>query len=251
MALRPWCGIGAQADPNKWNLPGWKIEQKYKNQTLIGNWSEERQLFERKNFNHISTHQADYVPYPGHKPNSIARRYNSIQREGLNEKFFTRHNDDRWDHMKITWYDENFNKRPRTGKNKLPELRRYNFTHCEWRPEKSDHPIEGEPTNFGLLEEHNAAREFERECWKRHVKQPHSHCAYKAPKQDAFPARYGIAPKALSSKFVPNTQVNRNLNLRGSPYFTAPERPPRIVKPTKQYPIIAPLPVAHFDRPEG
>jgi len=35
---------GAQSDPEKWNLPGWRIEQRYSNKTLIGNWCEERKL---------------------------------------------------------------------------------------------------------------------------------------------------------------------------------------------------------------
>lgn len=33
---------GAQNDPHKWNLPGWRVEQRYSNSTLIGNWHEER-----------------------------------------------------------------------------------------------------------------------------------------------------------------------------------------------------------------
>lgn len=32
----------AQADPMKWSLPGWRIEQKYANGVLIGNWNEAR-----------------------------------------------------------------------------------------------------------------------------------------------------------------------------------------------------------------
>ena len=33
---------GAQSDPQKWYMPGWRIEQRYSNKTLIGNWCEER-----------------------------------------------------------------------------------------------------------------------------------------------------------------------------------------------------------------
>ena len=32
----------AQGDPKKWNMPGWRIEQKYSTKVLIGNWEEER-----------------------------------------------------------------------------------------------------------------------------------------------------------------------------------------------------------------
>ena len=38
----------AQADPMKWSLPGWRIEQKYANGVLIGNWNEARKT--------VSTH---------------------------------------------------------------------------------------------------------------------------------------------------------------------------------------------------
>ena len=34
--------IGAMNDPGKWGLPGWKTEQKYDRNVLIGNWYEER-----------------------------------------------------------------------------------------------------------------------------------------------------------------------------------------------------------------
>jgi len=32
----------AQGDPRKWNMPGWRIEQKFAQGVLIGNWDEER-----------------------------------------------------------------------------------------------------------------------------------------------------------------------------------------------------------------
>ena len=35
---------GAQGDPMKWKMPGWRIEQRFSNKTLIGNWCEEVKL---------------------------------------------------------------------------------------------------------------------------------------------------------------------------------------------------------------
>ena len=32
----------AQGDPAKWQMPGWRIEQRFANGVLIGNWGEER-----------------------------------------------------------------------------------------------------------------------------------------------------------------------------------------------------------------
>jgi hypothetical protein len=34
--------IMAQGDPAKWQMPGWRIEQRFANGVLIGNWNEER-----------------------------------------------------------------------------------------------------------------------------------------------------------------------------------------------------------------
>lgn len=35
--------IGAMSDPLKWGLPGWKVERKFDDKVLVGNWYEERQ----------------------------------------------------------------------------------------------------------------------------------------------------------------------------------------------------------------
>jgi hypothetical protein len=32
----------AMGDINKWNMPGWRIEQKFSPGVLIGNWGEDR-----------------------------------------------------------------------------------------------------------------------------------------------------------------------------------------------------------------
>ena len=45
--------------------------------------------------------------------------------------------------MKITNYDEHYNRRERIGRNKLPPLRRYNTHKMGWDPEVSQNPIIG------------------------------------------------------------------------------------------------------------
>lgn len=38
----------------KWNLPGWRIEQKYDTDVLIGNWNEARRVVgEKFRYNHF------------------------------------------------------------------------------------------------------------------------------------------------------------------------------------------------------
>lgn len=233
--------LGAQGDPNKWNMSGWKFEPYYKDLTLTGNWFENRRNFQRTHYDHTSTHRADFVPYPEHKPNKIDRRQNAIiQRDGLHEKHFTRHHGDRWDDMKITIYDQEYNGRVRTGANKLPPLRSYNFTHCEMRPQPIDHPVEGAPTNFGLYTKKLGYWDYESNIWKKHVKRSRYDEIYKPPPPDAYPERYGVAPRSLSSRFQTITTVNKNLSLRNAPYLTAPERPPTLQQPSPSYPIVPP-----------
>jgi len=43
--------IGAMQDPLKWNLPGWRIEQRFDNKVLIGNWYEERKQVSQSGMN--------------------------------------------------------------------------------------------------------------------------------------------------------------------------------------------------------
>jgi len=38
-------------DPLKWNLPGWRIEQRFDNKVLIGNWYEERKQVSQSDMN--------------------------------------------------------------------------------------------------------------------------------------------------------------------------------------------------------
>jgi len=40
-------------------------------------------------------------------------------------------------------YDEDYNRRPRQGVNKLPALRRWSSNTMSWVPEKSDYPLQG------------------------------------------------------------------------------------------------------------
>ena len=41
--------ITDNVDFSKFGVPSWRIEQRYNNGVLIGNWSEERQAVRRKN----------------------------------------------------------------------------------------------------------------------------------------------------------------------------------------------------------
>ncbi|RMX39387.1 hypothetical protein pdam_00005976 [Pocillopora damicornis] len=58
----------------KWNLPGWRIEQKYSTDVLIGNWNEERRVFGRGDSHFGSTHRVDFKNYGKFLPDVTTRR---------------------------------------------------------------------------------------------------------------------------------------------------------------------------------
>jgi len=232
-------GGGTHGDPKKWGMAGWKVEKDFRNQVLVGNWYEERRNFTRTNYKHVSTHKTDYQAYPDHTPDKYPRREHAIAREGRPEQLLTRHHGNAYDNMKITNYDEQFNRRERVGKNKLPPLRRYNTHKMCWTPEISQNPIIGAPTNWGLHEAKKKEWEHTRNIWKEHFGQPLNKIMYKSPERQDYPERFGITQRSISSQLRPNIQINKNLKLRGQYLNIAPERPPNIPPPAKNYPIIA------------
>ncbi|TSW21774.1 hypothetical protein Baya_13549 [Bagarius yarrelli] len=59
---------------NKWKQPGWRIEQKYSDKVLIGNWAEERLQFSQERTTSKSSNSFDFRPHPDHRPDVIVRR---------------------------------------------------------------------------------------------------------------------------------------------------------------------------------
>ncbi|TKS70791.1 hypothetical protein D9C73_005761 [Collichthys lucidus] len=59
---------------DKWAQTGWKIEQKYANKVLLGNWAEERLQFTREPKITNSTNRTDYRPHWDFKPDVFERR---------------------------------------------------------------------------------------------------------------------------------------------------------------------------------
>ncbi|KAL7837847.1 hypothetical protein SRHO_G00275580 [Serrasalmus rhombeus] len=59
---------------NKWTQPGWRIEPKYSNKVLIGNWVEEKLQFTRECKTANSSNRLDFRPHPEHKPDVTVRR---------------------------------------------------------------------------------------------------------------------------------------------------------------------------------
>ncbi|KAJ8320010.1 hypothetical protein KUTeg_002475 [Tegillarca granosa] len=217
----------AQGDPGKWNLPGWRIEQKYSPGVLIGNWSEERYNFQRGTTKHNSTHRIDFRNYGAQKPDVIVRRKALMQNNGVGPEYLFHHHGSRYSNNMISWYDEHYN--GRWKENPVPyKPRQWNSHTLSWALEKSDHPLQGSATNFGLLDskkkrwDDQVADETKgdfvttyRNSYIRSATQPVSF-------------RYAI-PRDRSTSLHPYNKINKDLHLRNSPTIKAPESAPPMV----------------------
>jgi len=68
-------------ETSKWNLPGWRIEQRYNNRVLIGNWNEERRQFQRGNCRSSSTSKTDFKEYKGIKADNTSRQLAELKND--------------------------------------------------------------------------------------------------------------------------------------------------------------------------
>ena len=51
----------------------------------------------------------------------------------------------------ITWYDEQYNKRPREEGDRLPDLRKWDGNKLAWVPERTDYPMQGKYIKTSIL----------------------------------------------------------------------------------------------------
>ncbi|XP_047439440.1 protein CFAP107 [Mugil cephalus] len=131
---------------DKWALPGWRIEQKYGNKVLVGNWAEERLQFTQKPMIANSTSCTDYGPHCDFKPDVSERRSALLRAEGLPSKMLFAHSDLPSSHYLVTQYGESYGHK---SSNSLPTLRPWHPDNFTWQAERSDRPTSAFPTNFG------------------------------------------------------------------------------------------------------
>ncbi|XP_072174811.1 cilia- and flagella-associated protein 107-like [Diadema setosum] len=213
----------AHGDPQKWSLPGWRIEQRYAGGVLIGNWSEERHKFEKGAHRNTSTQRMDYVHNRNFQPDIMTRRAAKMKNEGLDQTLvFAHHNKDLKNNL-ISWYDEQFNKRERLAEDTLPELRHWDGQKLAWEPEKSDHPLKGEPTNFGLKSK--LQKKWQEEEAAKKLGEYHTTYGldYKNKPASALVRQHYAPQRALSSRMHPVNKINKDLNLRSTSILQTPE----------------------------
>jgi len=220
---------GAQGDPKKWMMPGWRIEQDYSKRTLIGNWCEERNTIEHNDIVHNSTNRSDFtnnvekaIPFTQERRHALRRNEGSSDKYlvKIGGKFKTGVDNKGY----ISWYDCDY----RRPENK--ELRKWNRHKLVWEPEWSDHPLQGASTQLGIRQ-----KKFEKWASDNAISDgskgytPKStYSDFQAFKPEAFPVRYAMSTKTLSSKLNTISRTNKSLPLRGLPLLCPPERQPDI-----------------------
>ncbi|XP_035245413.1 uncharacterized protein C1orf158 homolog isoform X1 [Anguilla anguilla] len=223
---------------DKWAKPGWRIEQKYGNKVLIGNWAEERLQFTRDCRVPTSTHCADYRPQWDHRPDIFLRREALRRAEGLPAKLLLDHHNIPHSHYLVSHYDETYCRQTSSA---LPTRRSWHRDKLAWVPERSDHPVKVPPTNFGLAESrwvHSA---------KRAETAGHMVSVYRSmypryPDSAFSPPRSARTPRTLSSHLHPTNRTNKDLGLKRRPLLQVPDHPARLLPPVWAPPTRGALP---------
>ncbi|XP_010879954.2 uncharacterized protein C1orf158 homolog [Esox lucius] len=205
---------------DKWTQPGWRIEQKYSNKVLVGNWVEEKLQFTRECKTANTTSRVDYQPQRDHRPDILTRGMALRKSEGLPAKLLLSHHGTEPSHYLVTLYDEMYG---RQGTSTLPTLRSWHPDRLAWTPEKSDHPSLAPPTNFGLVESRQvrlgkqqpplAVLSVYRSEYKKH------------PLSAFCQTRLASVPRLLSSNLHPANLQNKDLDLKQRPCRQVPDNP--------------------------
>ncbi|KAI5623011.1 hypothetical protein C0J50_17518, partial [Silurus asotus] len=178
---------------DKWKQPGWRIEQQYSNKVLVGNWAEERLQFSRERKTANSSNRLDFRPQTDHRPDVIVRRMALRRSEGLPSRRLFSHHNTPPSHYLVTLYDESYGQRSSSG---LPKLQPWNTDEKAWVPEKSDHPLHGPPTNYGLTKLWRA--QLEKQQARSHMLSTYR-AAYPVHPIDAFcQPRHARVPRLTS-----------------------------------------------------
>ncbi|XP_069804008.1 cilia- and flagella-associated protein 107 [Dendropsophus ebraccatus] len=205
---------------SKWCQPGWRIEQRYSNKVLIGNWAEERRKFRRRDLpSPQSCYHKDFIRFPDSQPDRIHRRDFLKRMEGLPGPHLLSHHGEPPARHLVSHYDDHY---IRWGTSTLPPLRSWDGNSLTWAPEKSDFPSTDPPTNFGLLQE-------KQKLWRDQVgddlRSVYSASYRQPPRSALMTAQYGVAPRLLSSSVHPPNNTNKALGFKCQAYLQVPDHP--------------------------
>ncbi|CAF3301053.1 unnamed protein product [Rotaria socialis] len=181
---------------------------------LIGNWYEDRSKSQQSNFTHNSTYRRDFPVHVDCLPNTVLRRKLLLAQEERPGRMILGHHNIDDQKQLITSYDEHFNRRGPYGTDRFAPERKWALQDDCWLPEHSDHPLEGEPTRFGLMEKKRSQSQMlhrsltvpeTSEYADRYI--PHESKLY------AESTRVAI-PRLFSTALDRTNAVNKDLNYR-------------------------------------
>ncbi|XP_069007035.1 cilia- and flagella-associated protein 107 [Embiotoca jacksoni] len=218
--------VGAQ---DKWAQTGWRIEQKYANKVLLGNWAEDRLQFTREPKIDSSTNRADYRPHWDFKPDVSERRSALLRAEGLPSKMLFAHNGPPSSHYLVSQYEESYGHKHTDA---LPTPRPWHPDSLTWQPERSNRPSSALPTNFGPLR-------YTNHCFEKQQSNLPYLTAYRSAYQrhplSAFcQSRFARAPHMLSSHLHAANHNNKDLDLRQRSLLQVPDHCFSLFSPSQQ-----------------
>ena len=139
---------------------------------------------------------------------------------GLDKEFLYKHHGDRYQDIDLSCYDQEYNK-----KIQQRPLRKWDQHKLKWAPERTDYPLQGEGSKFGISEIKAKRDARDNQETQKVTKStfadsyvPHS-LSKKVTK---------AVPRHLSSKIEPISHWNCNLKLRNSPLRVVPDCFPNI-----------------------
>ncbi|XP_048208037.1 protein CFAP107 [Perognathus longimembris pacificus] len=127
-------------------------QKSFSSKVLIGNWVEDRRRFSKAtDQTPQSVSRKEYIPFLDHEPDQISRLYTKKRMEGLPYKHLMTHHREPSHRYLISAYDDHYNRRNYNPA--MPAVRTWSRQKLLWLPEKSDFPLLGPPTNYGLYEQ--------------------------------------------------------------------------------------------------
>lgn len=164
---------------------------------LISNWYEDRFKFKESPHRSRSFYKIEYPAHVGSVPDTVLRRKVFSSHEERPERMLVDHHDIDDKKQLISSYDEHYTRRGPYGEFQEASLRKWAIQDRHWLPERSDHPLESTPTNWGLGERKRAESQCIRrqrlapeisEYTDRYV--PHRPDVYSSAKRPGIPRIY-------------------------------------------------------------
>ncbi|XP_030586343.1 cilia- and flagella-associated protein 107 [Archocentrus centrarchus] len=222
---------------DKWAQTGWRIEQKYANKVLLGNWAEERLQFTRKPKIAYSTSCVDYRPHWDFKPDISERRSALLRAEGLPSKMIFGQCDPPSSHYLVTQYEESYG---HNHTNAVPTLQYRHTDNLIKKHRRSDQMTsvpcqllqEALPNNFGPLQPANHHFEIQ----QSHLPSLTEYrSAYQRHPLSAFcQSRFAKASRMLSSHLYGASHNNKDLDLRQHLILQVPDHCLSVCPPSQQ-----------------